>query len=623
MTATVRTPGPVPDWAHEGSIPARLAEVVRAQPGRIALQDGARSLSYAELGAWTARLAGALREGPADGPVAILLPHGALAPASLLGVIGSGRVCVALDPDFPSARVSALLVDSQAETILTDAAHISQARSLAGPGCSVLDVGALGQATGSPPDPRTIAPEAPAVIVYSSGSTGEPKGIVWPHRMQLHNAGAYARAFGLTPADRLTMLHSLAFSSGQVDTYAALLNGATLCVFDVRREGPARLAAWLDAQGITVYNHIPSAFRQLAAAIPEGRPPRTVRIVALGSEPTRASDVALFQRAFAPPCRLITRFGATEAANVGLYVADHESAAVEDPLPAGWPVADREVLLLDESGAPVGPEEVGEIAIRSRYIALGYWRRPDLTAAAFSDDPAGDGVRVFRMGDVGRRRADGCLIHLGRKDDLVKVRGHRVELGEVERVLLATPGIADGAVVAQPDRHGGTRLVGYVVASEAAVISTGALSATLRATLPGFMVPSAFVCLDDLPRTPTGKVDRRALSAPDPVRPALATPFVAPSSPIERKVAAIWAEALTIEPVGLDDNFLELGGDSLTAARVATRAGEALGVTLGPQDLLVSGTVRAMAAVLLERCMETLGPGELEALLGDVEHGPG
>jgi acyl carrier protein len=344
--------------------------------------------------------------------------------------------------------------------------------------------------------------------------------------------------------------------------------------------------------------------------------------VALGSEPTRASDVALFRRAFAPPCRLITRFGSSEAGNVALCVAEHEGAAVEDPLPAGWPVADREVVLLDESGAPVGHGKAGEIAIRSRYIAAGYWRRPDLTAAAFTDDPAGDGLRMFRTGDLGRWREDGCLVHLGRKDDLVKIRGHRVELGEVERVLLAAPGVADGAVVARPDRSGATRLVGYVVASGAVTIPVGVLSASLRVALPDFMVPSAFVFLDALPRTPTGKVDRRLLSAPDPVRPPLDTPFVAPSTPIERKVAAIWAEVLGIEPVGLDDGFLELGGDSLVAARVATRVGETLDVVLGPEDLLVSGTVRAMAAMILGRAAAKLGPGQLEALIRDVGSEP-
>jgi len=618
------TSTPLPDWAREGSIPARLAAVVRAQPGRLALRDGARELTYGELGARVARLSGAVTAlgTPAEHPIAVVLPHGLEAVVAFLGVMAAGRVVVPLDPAYPPARLRALLHDSLAAIVLTDAERVSAICALAPASCAIVDTSALPDPLAAP-DPQGIDPGAPAIITYTSGSTGEPKGVVYPHRMQRHNAGSYAGAYAVTPDDRFTMLHSVAFSSGQIEALIALLTGASLHLLDPRRQSPVRIAQWLDDEAITVYTHVPSAFRLLAPVLAERRPPRALRLVALGSEPVRASDLALFQRAFAPPCRMVARLGSSEVGNIALWFADHRTVLSDGLVPAGYPMPDREVLLVDEAGRAVAPGEVGEIAVRSHYLLLGYWRQPERSAAAFRPDGTSSGARVFRMGDLGRWLPDGCLVHLGRADSLVKIRGHRVELGAVERALLDAPDVADAIVLPLPRADGEQRLVAWVVPRDGAGLAASELAAALRGALPEAGVPSAFVVLNALPRNPNGKVDRAALPAPALARPTLATAFAAPGTRLEREVAAIWAEALALAPIGLDDDFLELGGHSLTAARIATRVEEALAVALGPHELLAAPTVRAMVEVVLVRGIAELPPDEAEALLRDAEPGPG
>jgi acyl-coenzyme A synthetase/AMP-(fatty) acid ligase len=317
------------------------------------------------------------------------------------------------------------------------------------------------------------------------------------------------------------------------------------------------------------------------------------------------SDVELFRRICAPGSAFLNGLGLTEAGSVRHFFADHRSEIASGPLPVGYPVEDVEILILAEDGAVAAPGLPGEIAVRSRYLASGYRRRPELTRARFLPDPAGGAERIYLTGDVGGLDADGCLVHLGRRDFQVKIRGQRVEVEEVEGALLGLDGIRAAAVTPWDDGSGEPRLVAYLVADRGALPTVSALRRALAAALPAHMIPAAFVPLESMPRTAMGKVDRRALPSPPRARPALDAPPVEPRTPVERELAAIWAEALGLDAVGVEDHFLELGGDSLRAGRIAARAAEQLGVALTPAALFASPTVAAMAVAVVQALLES------------------
>jgi acyl carrier protein len=257
--------------------------------------------------------------------------------------------------------------------------------------------------------------------------------------------------------------------------------------------------------------------------------------------------------------------------------------------------------------------------VRSRYLSPGYWRRPDLTQEAFLPDPAGTEARVYRTGDLGRMLPDGCLVHLGRNDFQVKVRGHRIEPGEIETALIGHPAVQDAVVAVRQDRHGDTRLVAYLAVTSAPGPTVSELRRFLAELVPDYMVPAAFVCLDALPLTPNGKVDRRALPEPGTGRQALDTPFVAPTTAVEQTLAGIWAEVLDLDRVGIHDRFLDLGGDSLLASRVLARIPAAFGVEPPMRELLAASTVAEMAMVLLTHAAAKVDPETLGRIVAEAK----
>ena len=318
---------------------------------------------------------------------------------------------------------------------------------------------------------------------------------------------------------------------------------------------------------------------------------------------------------FGPECLLINGLGCTELSLTRQFFMDHATRLAEGRAPVGYALEDGEVRLVDETGSEVDGEGVGEMVLRSRHLALGYWRQPELTRTVFAGDAADPRVRWFRTGDLGQLAADGCLTHLGRKDFQVKIRGHRVEPEEVELALLELPAVRQAVVTAAEVTAGEGRLVAHVVAAGSAAPTVEALRADLAATLPDYMIPSAFVWVDSLPQTDTGKVDRQALPAPGRARPRLVTPFSPPRTPIETVLADIWANVLLLDQVGIDDEFLALGGNSLLAAQILARVDQRFGLDLPLGELLSAATVAEMALIVAAR------HGATPALLAELDAG--
>ncbi|WP_344319344.1 non-ribosomal peptide synthetase, partial [Actinocatenispora thailandica] len=525
---------------------------------------------------------------PAGGRVAVLLGHGASTVAAILGTLAAGAAYVPADPSYPPARLAHLLRDSGVHTVLVDAstrrlaaeltAEAASGRTARGtlpPAVRVLDVSGLPAAPLPVPD---TDPDAEAYVLYTSGSTGLPKGVVQSHRNVLFAAGNHIDNARIDPDDRVAVLSSFSFDMAITDLFSALLSGAAAVPVDIRTHGLAHLVDALQERQVSVYHSTPTVYRHLVAALDGGRLP-AIRVVLLGGEAVHAADAVAYWRHFAPDGVFVNGYGATE---ISFIAQDHLTAPPAGGLvPVGHPLPGIEVTLCTPSGAPAAL--FGEVVVRSRHLAIGYVGRPFPTA--------GD-ARTYRTGDLARRLSDGRLVHLGRVDRQVKIRGYRVELGEIEAVLAELPGVRQAVAVAR-DRPAGTvpaerELVCYV--SGSAGLTADRLLAQLSERLPHYLVPRAVVVLDALPTTPTGKVDVAALPAP----PAPAAGAL-PDDPLVRTVAAAWSAELGVPLVDVDRNFFDLGGHSLALAGVQRRLERDLGVRLPLPELFEYPTVSALA----------------------------
>jgi amino acid adenylation domain-containing protein len=490
-----------------------------------------------------------------------------------------------------------MLADSGATTMVCDAAHHAQACELCGGSITVLPFDEVQEA---PPACAPLAapgPDSLAVILYTSGSTGRPKGVLHTHRSILAEVRNHSNGLRVTERDRWLLYASLSFANSVRTVYTSLLNGAALYPFDVKQRGFTELADWLIDNRITIIRGVPTFFRSFIASVaPDQRFP-AVRILSLGGEPMLCADLRYFNRHFSPRCVLVHALGPTESLTVCWALVPHGTDATEGKLPIGRPLPDKEVLLRDESGHEAGAGEVGEIAVRSRYLSVGYWRDPERTRESFLPDPRGSGERIYLTGDLGTRAPDGTLIHVGRKDFQVKIRGFRIDVTEIENALLAVPGIREAVVVSRELVPGEPQLFAYFVAQPGPPVADSMLRAAIARALPDYMMPSVFVALDAMPRTPSGKTDRLRLPLPARGRDRSIV-RAAPRSEVERSLAAMWADVLGLDEVGIDERFLELGGDSLQAARIAARVAAEWKIACPAAALLEAGTVAQMAEVI-------------------------
>jgi amino acid adenylation domain-containing protein len=577
------------------SIAARFERQVGRGPGRLAVRMGTAGLTYGVLDSAANRVAHVLldRLGPDNEPVVLLLPQSVGQVASVLGALKAGKIYVPLEPSHPPARLVEAIADAGARLVLTDAAHGDLARQVA-TGPHVIEIETAAAAA---PDRRpglAVSPDAGAYIFYTSGSTGRPKGVLDTHRNVLHNVMRYTNTLHLCAEDRLTLLQGPAFSGAVSSLFGALLNGAASFPFDVAREGADGITAWLAAEAITVYHSVPALFRLVA---PHGASLPALRVIRLEGDRATMRDLEQFRRHFAVDCVLVNGLGATECGLVRQFFFTPDRPLPETVVPIGAPVEDMEVVLRGEDGGPVRDGDVGEIAVRSRYLASGYWQRPDLTAERFLADPARPGSRIYRTGDVGRLRPGGLLEHLGRQDGIAKVRGQRVEVTEVETALLALPGIAEAAVTVREDVPGEPRLVAYVVPGAGGAPEARALRRALAERLPNVMVPTAFVMLERLPLNDNRKVDRRALPPP-PTREPGPAGSLPPRDAIEYTLASIWKEVLDVRHLGVRDSFFDLGGDSLLAASMVEAVEQASGRRIPSAALADTPTIEGLAELL-------------------------
>jgi amino acid adenylation domain-containing protein len=579
----------------EVSLPAAFDEAANAYPSRIAVDTGGQRVSYRQLQAAAHRLALQLIEAgctPAD-RVAILMAHDAAAIAAVVGAAKAGCVILGLNCTDPAARLRQLAEDAEPAAIVADVANRDLASEVAGERAKVVVFDLGDTERPSSPLPDTAGGARTAALVYTSGTAGRPKGVMKTHRQICRNVSAHSQAMRYSSEDRIPLFSSIGTGQGTTVTWCALLNGATLCPFSIRTKGFAGLEKWMEDVRLTVFVSSASILRNLVKSLGEGVMFSGIDRVRLASESVTADDVRLMRRHFPPDCVFVHTLSSSETGNIAWARWSAEEAVPNSLLPVGNVSRDIEVLLLGDDDQPVEPGDTGEIAVRSRYTAAGYWRDPSLTAERFSPELDGSGTRLVRNGDLARLDAEGRLEFRGRKDSRIKIRGNRIELSDVEWALRKVPGIEHSAVVALPREGGEPVLVAFVVPSPDTSLSSRQLRHLAAASMPLQMLPSRFVFLDGLPLGAGGKVDRNLLRGYELPRHAAGD---SPRGSTETAVADIWAEALDLPDVGRDDDFFEAGGDSLRGAVVAAHLHAAFGLELSLSDLASNPTVAALAA---------------------------
>ncbi len=617
------------------TLPALFERQAARTPRAPAVVHGDRVLDYERLNTDANRLAHhliACGAGP-ETTVAVAVPRSAELVVALLAVVKSGAAYLPVDPDYPPERVAHLLGDARAALLLTTGAALS-GLPRTGEGDAVrtlvLDDPATAPAVAARPgsDPTDadrggpLLPDHPACTIYTSGSTGRPKGVVVPHR-GVPGYLAYLRdVVGLRANDTVLNLASVSFDPSVRDVFGTLTTGARLVMADpAQAKDPAALVAVMRRHRVTtVLSVVPSMLAALAAAA-EGDPLGPLPALRLGLVSGEALTGAHVARTahLSPHWRLLNQYGPTECTMTATVAPVTVPAGEGVRFPIGRPIPNRRCYVLDHALNPVPPGVPGELYLGGTGVTRGYLGRPAPTAVRFVADPFGPaGRRMYRTGDVVRWTPDGVLEYLGRADHQVKLRGFRIEPGEIESVLAGCPGVAQAAVVVREDRPGDERLVAYVVPrAPGAGLPAEPLRSAVSGRLPGHMVPAAYVVLDRLPLSANGKLDRAALPAPDY---AAAVTGGEPRTERERLLRAVFADVLGVPGVGTGDNFFALGGHSLLATRLVSRIRSALGVEVAVRTVFQAPTVAALAARLDDADDSS---GALRVLLPLQPHGTG
>ena len=603
---------PFPKSEIEQSVQARFEAQVNRNPEQVAIAEDGRIWKYRDLENNSNRVARAiLREkGEGEEPVALVLEKGALMMAAMLGALKAGKVYVPIDPSFPASRNTRILDDCGTGLVITNRRNLHHVCSLGAAGIRVLNLDEIDLGLSDQSPDLSVLPGRLAYILYTSGSTGSPKGVVQNHRNLLHNVMKHTNGTHLCAEDRVSLLASCSSAASVSDIYGALLNGATLCPFDLKEKGFQRLGEWLVRQEISVYHSVPSVFSAFALSLAKEQLFPCIRLIKLGGEPVTRKEVQLYKRHFSRSCVLHIGLGATEMNIIRQHFLDHDSVLEGKIVPVGYEVEDTQVLLLDKEGREVEFGEVGEIVIRSQYLAPGYWKQPDLTAAKFRPDPAGSSHRLYSTGDLGRMREDGLLECVGRKDFQLKIDGVRVELGEIEATLAEHPAIGKAAVLVEECNSETIRLVACLIPLGRAPVAVSEVRHYLRSRLPESMIPSRFVWVPEMPLTPSGKIDRLAIAELVAANSAR-TNIRLPRTPFEETLASIWSDLFGIHPLGVNDNFFELGGTSITAAQVISRIQKSLHMELTFRDFLEAPTIEELDVLITQKLTERLGTADL------------
>ena len=597
-----------------------FSETAHRFPKRVAIEHNGSQVTYAELEANTNRLANSLlASGATKGSlVALMFEDRAEYIAAIIATLKAGCVFVPLDPETPRVRLEAMITEVDPRLGLGDAASQAKLQH-----CRSLKVisGDLSNDTSAPP--VELDPDDLCYIYFTSGSTGRPKGVAGRVKGIDHFIRWEIETFSIDEHVRGSQLIAPTFDAFLRDMFVPLCAGGTICVpsspeVNVDSE---KLVDWIDREHISLIHCVPSLFRVILAGDLNADRFQSLKHVLLSGEPLLPSDVRKWTNVFGERVQLVNLYGPTETTMTKFFYLVKAADADRRAIPIGKPMSGARAIIVDQKGQPCAPGSVGEIYIRTPYRTHGYYRRPEITREVFIPNPfTGDeNDLVYKTGDLGRTLSDGEFEFLGRRDGQVKVRGVRIELSEIEELLRNHPAIRDVAVVSHQDPDGGNSLCAYVVLKEATDL--GMLRTFLANSLPSYMLPSYFVEMESLPRTLSGKVDRRALPKPEQARSEQNTPYVEPGTPVEQALVEIWCRVLKLKRVGIHDNFFVLGGHSLLATQLLSRIRGAFEVELHLRSLFDNPTIAQQAQAVAELQLQQATEREVELNAGARRNG--
>jgi amino acid adenylation domain-containing protein len=580
------------------SVPELVENQVRRTPNAVAVIQGDRKVTYSQLNEQANRLAHYLRARGVrpEAPVGLCMEQSLTSVVAVLGILKAGGAYVPLDPDYPPFRLEEMASDAKLSIAITSAS--CRARVPAGIEIVCVDENALCIAAESSEAPDSGAtPDSAAYIVYTSASTGRPKGVIGIHRSITNGLKSVTYA----PDEVCCLNTSLSFGFSVANLFLPIMSGVPLVVLSGEQiRDIHQMMLVLEREGVTRIVVVPAVLKQILDPAFRAES-RLSKIRTIGVAGGRLLPIHLRRLKEAmPEAKLQNRYASTEIGTVAAIWDGNREITI------GRPVANTCIYILDRYMNPVPVGVAGELYVGAAHLARGYLQRPELTAERFLPDPFNPepGKRMYRTGDLGRFRSNGEIEFIGRTDDQVKINGFRIDLPEVERALADHQGVREAAAAIR-EIGGRHMLVAYVVTKPVGTPSASQLRTYLRACLPSYMIPSRTVFLKDLPVTASGKPDRNALPLPEPVRPRLETDYEPPGSPMEAAIAQIWSDLLGLDPIGVHDDFADLGGDSLMAAQVAARVGERFGVEITSAALFDQPTVAKLAVCLSGPCLAT------------------
>ncbi len=580
------------------SIPARFEQVVSYYADNIALVGNNQRLTYQELNKRVNQVAHAIKAITVSqiDCVAFLVDYSPNMIVTTLAVLKARKIYLAIHPQMPVLAQRQIVEDAQPELMVTTGFLKDRAKSITEGLCPILVLDEIDAAYPENNPEISINPHDLSTIFYTSGTTGQPKGVVKSHCNILHRVWLAVQHDGICSTDRQSLLTYSSFASSESDTFGSLLNGATLYLFDIVSQGLGAFRTWLENEQITVLHPPVLLFRRFLSTLAGENLFPSVRLVLLAGDTVLPSDIGNWKHYFAKSCTLVHRFSTTETGILTVVKIENDQVVTNNEIPAGFPVADKSLFLVDEEGRTVAEGKTGELMVKSPYIAQGYWRKPQKTSQVFRIDPSVPHQRIYRTGDLGQFQRDGSFRHIGRRDHQVKIRGYRVDLREIESVLAQFTEVLELAVIARKDNDE-QKIFAFLVLKPGLEFSPRDLRQRLLKILPEWKIPSHFQSIDALPTTANGKIDREKLSARN-FEATLENEYVAPRNSTEATLAAIWQEVFKLKQVGIYDNFFELGGHSLLITQLISRIRQNFPVDIPLRTLFELPTVAEFAPFL-------------------------
>lgn len=567
-------------------------------PDELALKQDLLELSYADVNQKANALGHVLiaKDPSPSQPVVALAKVGYRMSLIELGILKARKILVGIAPDNPFDGTVQIIRDSKAETLVYESEHHQLAVRLADElGLSLINFDECLPGTAQNLGLEYLSEDLIS-LVYTSGSTGKPKAIIKSNATILHSVGVHA-AMGMDARDRFFSIYHFSYANGIGAPFKAWLLGGVSFPYDLNQRGLAALIDLIRDEKITVYHSPPSVFRNFIKAVSR-EDLANIRWVHLGGEPVYARDIELFKEKFPPGSIIFNNLGSSEAPSILRFLMNHETDLEDDVVPVGYPTERTQLMVVDDQGIPVQQGQVGELVVRSRYLASGYWNNPRQTAEMFRPIE-GSAEKIFKTGDLVYQRADGCYVYAGRKDSQVKIRGSRVVVADVEAAITRISGVWQAVIRVDQTAGGTSRLVAYVIPDPDVTLIPADLRRLLAEKLPRYMLPHQVILMSEFPKTTTGKVDRTALPSVDMSRPDLQNALEPPATEVEKQLVGIWKKLFQMDSIGVTDNFFDLGGDSLLAVELFVEIEKAFHRRFPISLLIKASNIRQQAEFIL------------------------